>query len=136
VIGVNLSGGCYCGALRYEASGDVLAKGMCFCRECRHISGGGANVLMGMPDAGFTYTQGQPSQFARPEGVTREFCANCGTHILTRSPRMAGAVLLKVGSLDDQDAFDMPTMAVFCSEKKPYHVVPDGVRCFDKLPQR
>jgi hypothetical protein len=135
VTGVTLSGGCYCGALRYEASGDVLAKGMCFCRECRHISGGGANVLMGMPASGFAYTQGQPSQFARPEGVTREFCGNCGTHILTRSPRMAGAVLLKAGSLDDQDAFDMPTVAVYCSEKKAYHIVPDGVRAFDKFPQ-
>lgn len=132
---MSLSGGCYCGDLRYEANGEVLVKGMCFCRECRHISGGGANVLMGMPASGFSYTHGKPSQFARPEGVTREFCANCGTHILTRSPRMAGAVLLKVGSLDDQDAFDMPAIAVYCSEKKAYHVVPEGVRSFDKFPQ-
>ena len=119
---MDVVGGCYCGAVRYEAGGEVLAKGMCFCRECRHISGGGANVLMGMPAAGFSYTRGEPSHFARPGGVTREFCANCGTHILTRSPRMAGAVLLKVGSLDDQDAFEMPTIAVYCSEMKPYHV--------------
>lgn len=130
------AGGCYCGSLRYESSGEILAKGMCFCRECRHISGGGANVLMGMPASGFAYTHGVPSAFARPEGVTREFCATCGTHILTRSPRMAGAVLLKVGSLDDQDAFDMPAVAVYCSEKRPYHVVPQGVQCFDKFPQR
>ncbi len=130
------AGGCYCGALRYESSGDILAKGMCFCRECRHISGGGANVLMGMAASGFAYTQGVPSAFARTEGVTREFCATCGTHILTRSPRMAGAVLLKVGSLDDQDAFDMPAVAVYCSEKKPYHIVPEGVRCFDTFPPR
>lgn len=133
--GMTLTGGCYCGALRYESAGKVLAKGMCFCRECRHISGGGANVLMGMAETGFAYTAGKPSHFARPEGVTREFCGTCGTHILTRSPRMAGAVLLKVGSLDDQDAFDMPSVAVYCSEKKAYHIVPDGVASFDKFPQ-
>lgn len=135
---MTLTGGCYCGNIRYKCEGDILVKGMCFCRECRHISGGGPNVLMAMPDAGFSYTKGQPSQFTRGDieaPATREFCNKCGTHILTRSPRMAGAVLLKVGSLDDQDAFDMPTIAVYCSEKKPYHVAPEGVHCFDKFPQ-
>lgn len=136
---VMITGGCYCGEVRYEATGDFLAKGMCFCRECRHISGGGANVLLGMPAAGFIYTKGQPGQFKRSDfedSVTREFCQICGTHLVTRSPRMESAVLVKVGSLDDQDVYDMPSMAVYCSEKKPYHVVPDGVRCFDKFPTR
>jgi hypothetical protein len=49
---------------------------------------------------------------------------------------MAGAVLIKVGSLDDQDVYGMPNMAVYCCEKKPYHVVPDGVASFDKFPTR
>ena len=136
---MTVTGGCYCGALRYEATGEFLAKGMCFCRECRHISGGGANVILGMPAAGFTYIAGQPSAFTRDDfegSVTREFCGTCGTHILTKSPRMVGAVLIKVGSLDDQDVFDMPSMAVYCCEKKPYHVVPDGVASFEKFPTR
>ena len=134
-----VTGGCYCGTLRYTATGDFLAKGMCFCRECRHISGGGANVILGMAAAGFAYTSGEPSQFKRDEfegSVTRDFCKKCGTHILTRSPRMEGAVLIKVGSLDDQDVYGMPNMAVYCFKKKPYHVVPDGVTSFDKFPTR
>jgi hypothetical protein len=92
-----------------------------------------------MATAGFTYTSGEPSQFKRDDfegSVTRDFCNTCGTHILTRSPRMEGAVLIKVGSLDDQDVYDMPNMAVYCCEKKPYHVVPDGVASFDKFPTR
>jgi hypothetical protein len=110
-------------------------KACAFAANVGTFPAAGANVLMGMPAAGFAYTHGEPSQFARPHGVTREFCANCGTHILTRSPHMAGTVLLKVGSLDDQDAFDMPTIAVYCSEKKPYHIVPEGVLTFDKFPR-
>ena len=134
---MEVTGGCYCGAVRYEAKGESLAKGMCFCRECRHISGGGANVLMGMPAAGYSYTRGTPSQFTRTDiegAATREFCGNCGTHMVTRSPRMKDAVLIKVGSLDDQDAYGMPTMAVYCSEKKAYHVVPEGVASFARFP--
>lgn len=136
---MTVTGGCYCGALRYAANGDFLAKGMCFCRECRHISGGGANIILGMSAAGFTYTSGEPGQFKRDDfegSVTRDFCTNCGTHILTRSPRVEGAVLIKVGSLDDQDVYGMPNMAVYCCEKKPYHVIPDGVASFDKFPTR
>ncbi len=134
---MEITGGCYCGALRYEAKGDALARGMCFCRECRHISGGGPSVILGMPEAGFTYTEGQPSAYTRPDfegAVTREFCGACGTHTVTRAPRMAGAVLIKAGSMDDQDAFGMPAIAVYCSEKLPYHVVPEGVACFDRFP--
>lgn len=136
---MTITGGCYCGAVRYTADGEAIVKGMCFCRECRHISGGGANVLMGMPAAAFVYTTGAPAQFSRSDidgAVTREFCSTCGTHLVTRSPRMEGAVLVKVGSLDDQEVFDMPAIAVFCSEKRPYHVVPEGVASFDRFPGR
>lgn len=37
---MDIEGGCYCGALRYQAKGDALFKGQCHCRECRYISGG------------------------------------------------------------------------------------------------
>lgn len=132
-----LTGGCYCSAVRYRANGEVLTKGICFCRECQHISGGGGSVIMAMPAAGFSYTSGQPAQFARSDLATpgtREFCDICGTHLVTRSPRMKGAVLIKVGSLDDQSVYDMPGAIVYTSEKQPYHCLPDGIPTFEKFP--
>lgn len=134
---IDATGGCYCGAVRYQASGQPLSKGMCFCRECQHISGGGGSVVMAMPAAGFAYTSGQPARFARPDletPGTREFCATCGTHLVTRSPRMEGAVLIKVGSLDDQSIYGMPLAIVYTSEKQAYHCLPDGVPTFEKFP--
>jgi hypothetical protein len=101
---MEIQGGCYCGALRYSATGDALFKGQCHCRECQYISGGHPNVVIGMPEAGFTYAKGTAKQFRRndlPKPVTREFCAECGTHILTRTPGLPGAVLIKVGTLDE-----------------------------------
>src|SRR5262245_40450296 len=99
---MGMEGGCYCGALRYRADGDAMFKGQCPCRECQYISGGHPNAVMGMPAGTFTYVKGAPKEFTRkdlPTPVTREFCADCGTHILARSPGLPGAVLLKVGTL-------------------------------------
>ena len=86
-------GRCYCGAVRYKASGDPVIQAQCHCRECQYVSGGSPNVTIGMPEAGFAYTKGQPKQFRRkdlPQPVTREFCAECGTQILTRAPAVPG----------------------------------------------
>jgi len=134
---MRVEGGCYCGELRYAAEGDPAFKGLCYCRECQHVSGGGANVVMGMPEAGFSWTKGKPKSFTRSDlenPGTREFCGNCGTHIGTRAPGMPGVVILKVGSLDDPDVYGMPQMAIYTAEKKPYHVIPEGVQTFERLP--
>ncbi len=134
---MELKGGCYCGALRYQASGDPLFKGQCHCRECQYISGGHPNVVMGMPAGGFSYGKGSPKGFSRkdlPNPVTREFCAECGTHILTRTPNLPGAVLLKVGTFDDPSVFGKPQMVIFTVDKQGFHHVPDGVPTFERLP--
>jgi hypothetical protein len=128
-----IEGGCYCGALRYAAEGEPAFKGQCHCRECQYISGGPPNVVLGMPENGFHYTQGKPKQFRRRDlenPVTREFCAECGTHIGTRSPHAPGIFILKVGTLDDPTLFDGPQMAIYTAEMQSWHHVPKGIATF------
>ena len=115
---MKISGRCYCGALRYEASGEPVFKGQCHCRECQYISGGHPNLVMAMPEAGFRYTQGAPKGFRRKDldparAVTREFCPECGTHLVSRAPALAGTVMLKVGTFDDPSLFEGPQMIIF-----------------------
>jgi len=134
---MKVEGRCYCGALRYQATGDPLFKGQCHCRECQYISGGHPNVTLGMPTSGFTYVKGTPKQFRRSDldsPVTREFCGECGTHILTRSPRLPGGVLVKVGTLDDPSVYGAPRMVIWTTEKQSFHVIPDGVPTFGRFP--
>ena len=134
---MKLEGGCYCGQVRYVAEGDPIMKAQCHCRECQYITGGSPNVVVGMPVAGFSYTKGAPKQFTRSDiqrPVTREFCPECGTHLLTRSPGLPGAVLLKVGTLDDPSVFGGPQMVIFTIDKQSFHHVPDGVLAFERLP--
>jgi len=133
---MKLEGGCYCGALRYAAEGEPRLKAQCHCRECQYISGGAPNLFMLMPENGFRYTKGAPKQFTRSDienAVTREFCETCGTHVVTRRPGL-GAVVLKVGTLDDPKLFGAPLMAIFTVDKQPFHLVPEGIPVFERLP--
>ena len=44
-------------------------------------------------------------------------------------------VVLKVGTLDDPSVYDGPKLAIFCAEKQPYQVIPEGLPAFDALPE-
>jgi hypothetical protein len=135
---MKLEGGCYCGAVRYIAEGAPMLKAQCHCRECQYISGGSPNMFLVMPTDGFSYSKGTPKKFARSDlesPVTREFCAECGTHLTTRRLDLA-AVILKVGTLDDPASFGAPRMAIFTVDKQAFHHIPDGLPTFERMPQR
>lgn len=135
---MKLEGGCYCGALRYSAEGKPILKAQCHCRECQYVSGGAPNLFMLMPAEGFTYTKGAPKQFRRKDlenAVTREFCAECGTHILTRRPGL-NAIVLKIGTLDDPASVYAPRMAIYTIDRQPYHLIAEGLPAFERLPER
>ena len=136
---MKFEGGCYCKALHYVAEGSPALKAECHCRECQYIAGGGPNFFMLMPPDGFHYVKGEPKSFTRDDlerPVTREFCANCGTHILTRVPGLP-MVVLKVGTLDDPAAmYGGPQIAINMIDNQPFHQIPEGMPTFERLPPR
>jgi hypothetical protein len=119
---MRFEGGCYCRKVRYVAEGDPVLKAQCHCRECQYISGGAP--------APKTFTR---TDLDRP--VTREFCENCGAHLTTRSPNVP-LVILKVGTLDDPSLFGVPQMAINTLDKQPFHMIPEGLPTFERLPPR
>jgi hypothetical protein len=134
---VNTTGGCYCGAVRYEAEGAPIMKAQCHCRECQYVTGGSPNVFAVVPKAGFRYTVGAPKQFARSDldsPVTREFCGQCGTHLVTLAPGLPNGVVLKLGGLDDPEAYGNPDIAIFTCDKQSFHQIAAGMPAFQRLP--
>jgi hypothetical protein len=132
---MKIEGGCYCKEVRYESDGEIGMRAQCFCRECQYITGGDSVLIMGVPEEGFRVTKGALKGFKRSDienGVTREFCPNCGTHLTTRA--MPGMVMIKIGTLDDPSIFEGPQMAIFTCDKQAYHHVPSDIPSFDKLP--
>lgn len=134
---MKLTGGCYCGELRYEAEGSPLMKARCHCRECQYFTGGEGNDFMAMPLGGFSYTKGQPKAFKRSDlanANTREFCGACGTPILTRAVALPAAVILKIGSLDDPSVFAGPQVVIQTADAHSFHLMPEGVPAFPRFP--
>jgi hypothetical protein len=93
---------------------------------------------MVMPVNGFSYSKGSPKQFSRSDienAVTREFCAECGTHLVTLRPGLP-AVIVKAGTLDDPSLYGSPQSAIFTCDKQAFHAIPEGLPTFDKMPPR
>lgn len=133
---MKIDGGCYCGQIRYTFDGEVTACMQCHCRECQYITGGHPNVLVILPEADFSYTQGEPVSFSRPDldsPVTRYFCSNCGTAIGTKSPAAPGSMIVKVGTIDDPSFFKA-SVAIFTKDAQSFHHIPDGIPSFEGVP--
>src|ERR1700692_4629724 len=135
---MKLEGGCYCRKVRYVAEGEPMLKAQCHSRECQYISGGSPNMFMLTPIDGFSYTSGTPKQFQRGDlegAVTREFCAECGSHMITRRPGFPAAIL-KIGTPDEPSLFGSPQMAIYTVDKQDFHMIPEGLPCLEGWQQR
>jgi hypothetical protein len=100
-----VTGGCLCGAIRYEYDGEIGSAGYCHCADCRRISGSAFGVSLRVKAAGFRIVKGAPKGFTKPgdssRPVTRYFCPDCGSPLFTEPPLHPETVFIKAGSLDD-----------------------------------
>lgn len=101
----SVTGGCLCGAVRYEYSGAVGDANYCHCADCRHVSGSAFGVSVRAEAAGFRIVAGTPRGFTKTgdsgREVTRYFCSDCGSPLYTMPPLHPDVVFIKAGSLDD-----------------------------------
>jgi len=123
------TGGCLCGAVRYESVGEPLFSLLCHCRDCQHQSGGAYVAAMRVPAAGFRVTKGQPRLYVSSSDagnrVTRAFCPECGCPLFIRVSARPEIVGLRVGSLDDPSGF-RPEADIFVKSAQPWdHMNPD-----------
>src|SRR5271166_4023998 len=98
------TGGCLCGALRYEADGDPSLAGYCCCADCRKASGSGFIPFMGFPSSAVRFS-GQTRQFVskavRGGNAVRNFCPVCGCLVFGGDVGKDESFTIYAGSLDD-----------------------------------
>ena len=103
-----ITGGCLCGAARYEAGGEPLFVLQCHCRVCQRVSGTGHVPVMGVAKALFKLT-GVTTGYAviadSGTTVTRHFCPICGSPVFATFENNPDAIGISVGSTDDPAAY-------------------------------
>ncbi len=133
---MNITGGCFCGAVRYLLKVRPTLKAQCHCRACQYFSGGGPNYYMLVPPDGLEFTDGSLATYKNPDrkdAVTRQFCGTCGTHITTLRHGLNETVL-KVGTLDDPSIYNHARIAIFTEDIQSFHHIPDDMPAFETLP--
>lgn len=104
-MSISSSGGCLCGAIRYQVGAPMKNIIACHCANCRKASGAGAshNILLKTSDLAFT--AGTPKRYVDTadsgNALYRFFCAECGSSIYSQRSTMPEMLVLKAGSLDD-----------------------------------
>ncbi len=135
---LTFNGGCYCGEVRYRCEGPSRLRALCYCRTCQMISGGAGNLFMAVDAPTFQFTQGDPKSFNKADrfgSPTRHFCGTCGVHLTARSERAPGAVLVKVGTLDEPGVFAGPQLVTWTSEMQAFHLLPADVPAHPEFPR-
>ena len=76
------TGGCLCGAVRYEVSEPPQKSGYCHCRMCQKASGAPCTVGVYFAKQALRITRGQPTFYRSSNVAERGFCRNCGSQLL------------------------------------------------------
>ena len=76
-----ISGGCMCGAVRYEAVGRPLSVGHCHCNSCRRHTGAPVVTVAVSQADKVRFSQSDRSIYNSSPGVGRGFCNKCGTSL-------------------------------------------------------
>lgn len=73
------TGGCQCGAVRYEVRGEITHETLCHCSFCRRASAAPVVAWFSVRPEAFRVTRGGMKIFRSSPGVARSFCGDCGT---------------------------------------------------------
>jgi hypothetical protein len=95
-----LRGGCFCGAVRYEATGAPFHETNCHCSICRRTTGAPYVAWFSIPVAEFRIVKGEPTRFKSSASGVRSFCATCGTQIPFQHVDFRHEIDLTTASLD------------------------------------
>ena len=99
-----MTGGCQCGAIRYEITSFPLLLYTCNCTDCQRQTGSAFALNMPVRFADFRILQGEPNGWhhTSPNGtpVISRFCGNCGTRLYGERAGRPETISLRAGTLE------------------------------------
>jgi len=128
-----LTGGCQCGAVRYECSGEPSALYVCHCLECRKQSASAFGMSLEVPRTSVRVTRGTPKFWSRTADSGRRlscaFCQDCGSRLWHEAAEGRDTATIKAGSLDQPVDYSA-AIHIWTSRKLPGFIIPsDAIQC-------
>ncbi len=132
-----LTGGCSCGAIRYEIASFPLLLYTCNCTDCQTASGSAFALNMPVATKGFRIAQGEPKPWwhISPSGanVASWFCGECGARLYGEREGRPQIMNLRAGTLDDA-TWLTPIAHMFTKSAQGWIQPVAGAECFEMAP--
>jgi hypothetical protein len=132
-----LTGGCPCGAIRYEIATMPISVYACHCTDCQRRSGSAFALNLPVRSATLRIVQGSPKGWhttsQRGVAATAWFCGDCGCRIYGERQDGAGVSFVRAGTLDDT-SWLRPAAHYFMRSAQSWETVSGEAKCFDTMP--
>ena len=131
------TGGCVCGAIRYEctAQSSEIQMFKCHCRDCQRVSGGGYSPVVYVPAKALRIVRGTVRHHFTESEMNgkhkRGYCPDCGSR-LTGGETSTG-IGVTASSLDDPTFFQ-PQIEMWTSDAQPWDALDASIPHFEKYP--
>ena len=140
--GFPLTGGCPCGAIRYELTAMPLALYACHCTECQRRTGSAFALNMPVQTKDYRIVKGEPKAWRSksPSGgmTTTRFCGECGGRIHGERDGRPEITVLRAGTLDDttwlRPAAHMYMRSAQPWQTKLWETMSGEATCYDTMP--
>ncbi|MBI3453294.1 MAG: GFA family protein [Rhodospirillales bacterium] len=132
-----ISGGCACGAIRYECASEPVMGGHCQCRDCQRHTGAGHVSAFVVPRTAVKVTSRPKYYESRSDGgnaVRRGFCPECGSSVLADNSGMPDMVYIMAASLDDPSIFK-PGVVAYTASAQPWDYIDPKLPAFPGMPK-
>jgi len=116
-MSTKMTGGCLCGAVRYECGGQPVLSLNCHCRDCQKVSGGPFTSSLFVPIESVAIT-GEVAYYDSigdsGKIISRGFCPRCGSALFGKPSLMPTVISIRPGTLDRPNEF-VPAMDIYAA---------------------
>lgn len=111
-------GGCLCGKVRYEITGEIQDIIYCHCSQCRKAQGSAFATNGNVSVSEFKYITGENelTGFELTPGQTKYFCRHCGSPIISKNRSVTDKVRVRLGTIET-DIVERPAAHIFVTSK-------------------
>ena len=128
-----VTGGCLCGAVRFECKQQPFHVCYCHCGICRKSVGGVVSAWAFFPVASLKFTQGDPTWYASSATAFLGFCRTCGSPIGFNNTEYEH-ICIAHGALDNQDAYP-PQKHWYLEDRLSFLDLQSGLESISCLPE-